>query len=498
MAHVAIEKLNKLRNYGGARKTIGLTDDVVIQFCERDSTINRAIDEALARHESLREEYGEALAGDEAELVVALQEDFVNFYPAAAVNPYVALAARGPWVVTSHGAVLHDSGGYGMLGGGHGPDAVMEAMAENWVMANVMTPSFSQKRLADRMRREVGHTRGTCPYHRFLCMNSGSESVTVASRISDVNALRNAEGRQVKFLALTGGFHGRTDRPAQVSDSCLPKYREALASFKVRDNLITVTPNDCAALRDAFERAEADGIFIEMMFVEPVMGEGNPGEALQREFYDLARQLTKAHGSLLLIDSIQAGLRGTGCLSIVDYPGFEDAEEPDLETFSKALNAGQYPLSVLAMNERAANMYVRGIYGNTMTANPRALEVACAVLDRITPEMRQNVRDRGIEFVEKLESLAAEFPGCILKVQGTGLLLAAELDPERFDVVSFGGFEEWCRRHGMGVIHGGQNALRFTPHFGITSEEIDAIIDVFRVGLGVWTADQRDEAVAVK
>ena len=250
--------------------------------------------------------------------------------------------------------------------------------------------------------------------------------------------------------------------------------------------------------RDAFERAEADGIFIEMMFVEPVMGEGNPGEALQREFYDLARQLTKAHGSLLLIDSIQAGLRGTGCLSIVDYPGFEDAEEPDLETFSKALNAGQYPLSVLAMNERAANMYVRGIYGNTMTANPRALEVACAVLDRITPEMRQNVRDRGIEFVEKLESLATEFPGCILKVQGTGLLLAAELDPERFDVVSFGGFEEWCRRHGMGVIHGGQNALRFTPHFGITSEEIDAIIDVFRVGLGVWTADQRDEAVAVK
>jgi acetylornithine/succinyldiaminopimelate/putrescine aminotransferase len=329
-------------------------------------------------------------------------------------------------------------------------------------------------------------------------MNSGSESVTVASRISDVNAMRNANGRTVKFLALAGGFHGRTDRPAQVSDSCLPKYREALASFHGRDNLITVTPNDCAALREAFERADADGIFIEMMFVEPVMGEGNPGQALARDFYDLSRQLTKAHGALLLIDSIQAGLRGTGCLSIVDYPGFEDAEEPDMETFSKALNAGQYPLSVLAMNERAVNLYVGGIYGNTMTANPRALEVACAVLDRITPEMRQNVRDRGEEFVEKLESLGQEFPGCITKVQGTGLLLAAELDPERFDVVCFGGFEEWCRCHGMGVIHGGQNALRFTPHFGITSDEIDAIVDVFRVGLGVWTAGARDEAIAVK
>lgn len=61
-------------------------------------------------------------------------------------------------------------------------------------------------------------------------------------------------------------------------------------------------------------------------------------------FYNLARELTAAHGSLLLVDSIQAGLRATGYLSIVDYPGFEHAQAPDMETYS-ALNAGQYPLS---------------------------------------------------------------------------------------------------------------------------------------------------------
>jgi hypothetical protein len=27
--------------------------------------------------------------------------------------PYVAVAARGPWVVSLHGAVTHDNGGYG-------------------------------------------------------------------------------------------------------------------------------------------------------------------------------------------------------------------------------------------------------------------------------------------------------------------------------------------------------------------------------------------------
>ena len=94
-------------------------------------------------------------------------------------EPIHPIAGRGPWLVTACGAVLHDNGGYGMLGSGHGPSSIIDAMSENWVMANVMTPSFSQKRLGDRLRKELGHTRGSCPFDRFICMNSGSESVTV-------------------------------------------------------------------------------------------------------------------------------------------------------------------------------------------------------------------------------------------------------------------------------------------------------------------------------
>jgi acetylornithine/succinyldiaminopimelate/putrescine aminotransferase len=183
---------------------------------------------------------------------------------------------------------------------------------------------------------------------------------------------------------------------------------------------------------------------------------------------------------MLLVDSIQAGFRGKGCLSVVDYPGFQTAKVPDLETWSKALNAGQYPLSVLGLSERAAELYVVGIYGNTMTTNPRALETAVEVLSKVTPEMRANILDRGEEFVQKLNLLKDEFPNDIHLVQGSGLLLCAELDPHRLPVVGFDCVEEWCRINGLGVIHGGQNALRFTPHFGITSDEIDLVIDVVR------------------
>jgi 4-aminobutyrate aminotransferase-like enzyme len=79
-----------------------------------------------------------------------------------------------------------------------------------------------------------------------------------------------------------------------------------------------------------------------------------------------------------------------------------------------------------------------------------------------------------------LGELQKEFPNEITLVQGSGLLLCAELDPETLPVVGFGCVEEWCRLNGLGVIHGGKNALRFTPHFGITSEEIDLVIDIVR------------------
>ena len=317
-------------------------------------------------------------------------------------------------------------------------------------------------------------------------MNSGSESMTVAMRICDVNSKimtgpgGKHEGKPVKLLAIERAFHGRTDRPAQISHSCKGKYDKVLKTFSERDNLILVPSNDTEALISAFKDAEENGYFIESMSIEPVQGEGNPGQCIDRGFYDEARRLTNEHGSMLIIDSIQAGIRGQGTLSIVDYEGFQDAEGPDLETWSKALNAGQYPLSVLGLNDRAAELYVVGIYGNTMTTNPRALETAVAVLERITPELRQNIRDRGREFVDKLKALAEELPGTITQVQGTGLLLSAELDPEKMKVVGFDDVEVWCRKKGLGVIHGGINALRYTPHFNITSEEVDLVIDITR------------------
>ena len=483
-----IDQLAPLRAHKGVRRTTGLDDATVLKFAATHPDLVEAIDAAAAEHARVRDEFPELLDLDEAEQARVVQGGYVNFYSEDTVNPYVALAARGSWVVTLNGAVLHDSGGYGMLGFGHAPKMVLEAMAKPQVMANIMTPNLSQLRFDRAMRAEVGHTRGGCPYSKFLCLNSGSESVSLAARIADVNTKLMTDpgaqyaGRPVKRIVVKGSFHGRTERPALYSDSSRKTYLQHLASFRGEDSMLTVEPYDIDALKQLFADADHNGWFIEAMFLEPVMGEGDPGRGVPPAFYAAARELTKAHGSLLLVDSIQAGLRAHGVLSVVDYPGFEGMEAPDMETYSKALNAGQYPLSVLAVNERAAGLYRKGVYGNTMTTNPRALDVACAVLSQLTPALRANIRNRGAEALAKLEKLKAELGGLITKVQGTGLLFSCELAPQ-FKGYGIGSTEEWLRERGLGVIHGGANSLRFTPHFAIEADELDLMVALVKRSL---------------
>ncbi len=484
----ALNYLKEMRNFGGEAVTTGLDDDVIADFLAERDDLAAAIDRGYAAFNDLKNSHADFVALSEREQIRQAQQGLTNFYPTDGVNPYVAVAAAGPWVVTLKGAVIYDCGGYGMLGLGHAPREILDAMNKPHVMANVMTPSVSQMDFVARIREEVGHTRSETPYATFICINSGSEAMTVASRIADINTRKLTDpgqryaGCEVRGLTLKGSFHGRTDRPARFSDSTMDNYEKHLASFREGDYLLTVEPNDIAALESIFADAASNNVFIEAFLMEPVMGEGNPGLAVTPEFYARARELTREHGTMFVVDSIQAGLRAQGVLSIVDYPGFQDLDAPDMESYSKALNAGQYPLSVLALSERCAASYRRGLYGNTMTSNPRCLDIAIAVLDSLTDERRENIRVRGRELVEKLGALAKETGGAVTGAQGTGLLLSCEL-AEQYKIYGSDSTEDYLRRIGLAVIHGGAHSLRYTPVFDITDREVELIVSLTKRAL---------------
>ncbi len=482
--------LREMRDFGGAALSCGLSDDVIQDFLQDGyQQLAVAVERGYARFLELQKTHPDFVALDEVEQINQAHAGLTNFYAEDAINPYVAVSACGPWLISLKGAVIYDCGGYGMLGLGHAPDAVLEAMNQPHVMANIMTASVSQMDFINSLKKEIGHSRsGGLPYSSFLCLNSGSEAMSIASRIADINTRTltdpgaRYEGCEIRGLTLQGSFHGRTDRPARFSHSTSKKYEKHLASYRDREYLLIVEPNNIEALEAVYGSASDDGIFIEAFFMEPVMGEGNPGLPIDAEFYARARELTRDHGSMLVVDSIQAGLRAQGVLSVVDYPGFRDLDEPDMESYSKALNAGQYPLSVLALSKKAAATYRRGLYGNTMTSNPRALDVAVAVLESFDDERRENIRLRGEQLVNGLAALADETNDGITSTQGTGLLVSCAL-ASRYKTFGADSTEEYLRKNGLGVIHGGERSLRYTPVFDISAKEVELIVDLTRCAL---------------
>ncbi|MEO6517665.1 MAG: lysine 6-aminotransferase, partial [Pseudoxanthomonas sp.] len=53
---------------------------------------------------------------------------------------------------------------------------------------------------------------------------------------------------------------------------------------------------------------------------------------------------------------------------------------------------------------------------------------------------------------------------------------------------------EWLRERGLNVIHGGANSLRFTPHFAMTSDELDLLVGM--VGQALREGPRAQQAAA--
>ena len=155
-----IELLNEMRDHGGPARTTGLPDEIILRFAKKDQHLIEVIETAHHIFLRLREEDPALLALDEENQIREIQSAYVNFYADDAINPFVALTGSGPWIVTLKGAVLHDSGGYGMMGFGHAPETVLKVMARKHVMANLMTPNISQKMFTDSLRKAIGQTQG--------------------------------------------------------------------------------------------------------------------------------------------------------------------------------------------------------------------------------------------------------------------------------------------------------------------------------------------------
>ncbi|MFB7617378.1 acetylornithine transaminase [Kitasatospora sp. NPDC056181] len=357
-------------------------------------------------------------------------------------------------LVRGEGAKLWDADGKeytDLLGGiavnalGTAHPAVVEAVTRQIGTLGHVSNLFMAEptiALAERLLALDGREGGRV----FFC-NSGAEANEAAFKIS------RRTGR-TRVVALEGGFHGRT-----MGALALTGQPAKQAPFLPLPGEVTHVPfGDVEALRAAVTTETA------AVFLEPVQGE-NGAIPLPDGYLAAAREITRATGTLLILDEIQTGIGRTG--HWYAHQAFEGVE-PDVVTLAKALGGGLPIGAVLAFGE-AAELLTPGQHGTTFGGNPVVAAAALAVLDTIESEgLLEHVRKLGERLRNGIEAIGDPL---VSHVRGAGLLLGIVLT----EPVS-GQVQAAAQEAGFLVNAAVPDAVRLAPPLVLTEQEADAFL----------------------
>ena len=232
-------------------------------------------------------------------------------------------------------------------------------------------------------------------------VNSGTEATMSALRVA-----RGYTGRD-RIVKFVGCYHGH-------SDSLLVKAGSGLATFGVPDspgvpkgvaeNTITLPYNDIDAVKQLFDEM---GDTIACIIVEPVAG--NMGCVPPVEgFLETLRDVTKAHGALLIFDEVMCGFRASsgGAQKLYNI-------KPDLTCLGKIVGGGM-PLAVFGGSSKIMSEVAPSgpIYqAGTLSGNPVAVTAGLATLSMLQrdPTIFKQVEDSTKALCNGLEELAKKY-----------------------------------------------------------------------------------------
>jgi acetylornithine/N-succinyldiaminopimelate aminotransferase len=141
-------------------------------------------------------------------------------------------------------------------------------------------------------------------------------------------------------------------------------------------------------------------------------------------------------------------------------------------TLAKGLGGG-FPIGACLATARVAGAMTPGTHGSTFGGNPLACAVAGGVLDVILEDgFLEHVEEVGKLLSEKMQRLAAAFPGIVAGIRGRGLLLGIEIKEgfSNADVVAS------LMERNLLTVPAADNVVRIIPPLIIGEAEIDEAI----------------------
>ncbi len=318
-----------------------------------------------------------------------------------------AIRAEGPYVYDDRGRRFLDFlGGYGVFNFGHAHPRIVAA-----VKAELERMPLSSKLLIDEPAiRAAKRLSAVTPgeISKFFFTNSGTESVEGAIKLARLH-----NGR-ASFVYARGSFHGKTlgSLSASGRDQHREPFEPLLAQF------IQVPFGDADALSAVVDENTC------AVLLEPLQGEGGinvPPDGYLRE----VREITSAHGALLILDEVQTGMGRTG----YNFACEREDVVPDLIVLAKALGGGVMPVGAIGGTPEVWAQFEQKplIHSSTFGGNPMACAAADAALQVLVEEKLAGRAGRtGEAFLADLMKLREKYPKILADVRGRGLMIGLQ------------------------------------------------------------------------
>jgi acetylornithine/N-succinyldiaminopimelate aminotransferase len=350
-------------------------------------------------------------------------------------------------------------GGIAVNALGHAHPAVVEAVSRQIASLGHVSNLYVAEppvALAERLIQLFGR-----PGRVFFC-NSGAEANEAAFKIGRLTGRKH-------MVATVGGFHGRTMGSLALTGQ--PGKQEPF--LPLPGDVTHVEYGDAEALRAVVTEETA------LVIIEPIQGE-NGVVVPPKGYLEAAREITRATGTLLVLDEVQTGIGRTG--HWFEHQAHQGVE-PDLVTLAKGLGGG-LPIGATVAFGEAAELLKPGQHGTTFGGNPVACAAGLAVLDTLAAGgTLDEVKRLGEKLRDGIESLGHPL---VSHVRGAGLLLGIVLTEPLAPQA-----QQAAQSAGFLVNAPAPDVVRLMPPLVIGEAEVDAFLGALPGVLDAASGDGR-------
>jgi glutamate-1-semialdehyde 2,1-aminomutase len=310
-------------------------------------------------------------------------------------EPVFFARGKGPYLYDVDGHEYVDYvGSWGPLILGHAHQEILDAIASAAADGTSFgAPTEREVEFAEELCRAVPSME------MVRLVSSGTEATMAALRVARGFTKRN------KIVKIDGGYHG-------ASDTLLVAGGSGIATLGIPGSLgvtpgtaadtLTVAWNDEAAMRATFDANQGA---IAALIVEPICG--NIGCVPPAAGYlQFLRELTRAHGTVLIFDEVMTGFR-------VAFGGAQSiyGVTPDMTTLGKIVGGG-LPVGAYGGTREIMSVVapLGGVYqAGTLSGNPLAVAAGRKMLELLSREgVYESLERSSATLVDGLGGIARE------------------------------------------------------------------------------------------